>query len=213
MITLPSSPFSLASLHFPLGFLYIVTLIFSHRTYNLSTAFVILKAALYLSIPFLHDEIQARIVQEMMHALFHAFIMFNEYESLTGGKWGTGRCRYHQFRTEQDLKNPVLECEACRSLVGIFGVCVPTSEDLGLDSEGRWEEDDAHECVLTSHCGGACAGEVGDQYRCMSGPRKPIDELLVKDSEKCFGAEEWMEIMENNGVRFEDGERVEWGLM
>lgn len=47
----------------------------------------------------------------------------------------------------------------------------------------------------------------------ITSARKPIDELLVKDSEKCFGAEEWMEIMENNGVRFEDGERVEWGLM
>jgi hypothetical protein len=72
-------------------------LVFSHRSYDLSTPFAILRAALYLSLNSLHDEIQARIVQEMLHGLYHAFILFDEYERLTGGKWGTGGCRCRQY--------------------------------------------------------------------------------------------------------------------
>ena len=52
-------------------------------------------SANYLQIQPLYDEIQARIVVEMMmHRLFHAFLEFTEYERITGGKWGSGcRCR------------------------------------------------------------------------------------------------------------------------
>ena len=88
-IKLPSPPFTPASLHFTLGFIYTGTLVFSHRSYDLSTGFAILRAALYLGLATLHDEIQARIAQEMLHGLFHAFITFNEYERLTAGRWGT----------------------------------------------------------------------------------------------------------------------------
>jgi hypothetical protein len=35
------------------------------------------------------DEIQDRIVQEMLYGLFHAFLKFPEYERLTAGFWGT----------------------------------------------------------------------------------------------------------------------------
>ena len=70
--------------------MYTGTLISSHRSYDLSTAFAILRAALYLSLN--SDEIQARIVQEMLHGLYHTFIPFEEHERLTNGKWGTGGC-------------------------------------------------------------------------------------------------------------------------
>ena len=43
-------------------------------------------SANYLQIQPLYDEIQARIVVEMMHGLFHAFLEFTEYERITGGK-------------------------------------------------------------------------------------------------------------------------------
>jgi hypothetical protein len=43
------SPFTPASLHFTLGFIY-TGIIFSHRTYDFSTAFAIPRAALYLSL-------------------------------------------------------------------------------------------------------------------------------------------------------------------
>ena len=94
---LPSPPFTPASLHFTLGFIYTSTLVFSHRTYDLDTAFYIMRSATYLSLQTLYDEIQARIIQEMMHGLFHTFLEFFEYERLMGGKWDTGRCRSQQF--------------------------------------------------------------------------------------------------------------------
>ena len=65
-LNLPSPPFTPASLHFTLGFIYTGILIFSHHSYDdyydLSTVFTILRAALYLSLNSLHDIIQARIV-------------------------------------------------------------------------------------------------------------------------------------------------------
>ena len=73
-----------------LNFMYTGTLIFSHCSHDhLSSAFAILRAALYLSLDPLHDEIQARIVQEM----FIPLIPFEGYERLTNGKCGTGGCR------------------------------------------------------------------------------------------------------------------------
>lgn len=40
--------------------------------------------------------------------------------------------------------------------------------------------------------------------------RKVIDEVICKESEACFGSEEWNEIVESDGARFGDKERVEW---
>jgi len=105
--------------------------IFPHRTYDLSTAFAIHRSALYLSLATLHDEIQARIVREMLHGPFHAFVSFAEYERLTGGKWGSGKCRCRwcarrgprvfEFALEDDVKNVSLERDARCALVGLFG--------------------------------------------------------------------------------------------
>jgi hypothetical protein len=130
MLTLPSPPFTPASLHFTLSFIYTGTLIFSHRTYDLSTAFAIHRSALYLSLTTLHDEIQACIVQKL-HGLFRAFISFAEYERLTGGKWGTGGCRCRQcarraprvleFALEDEARNVSLDRGVRRALVGLFG--------------------------------------------------------------------------------------------
>jgi hypothetical protein len=66
--------------------MYPCALIFSHQSYDLSAAFAILRAALYHSLNSLHDEIQARIVQEMLHCLCRAFIPFEEYGHLTDGR-------------------------------------------------------------------------------------------------------------------------------
>ncbi|PPQ85216.1 hypothetical protein CVT25_010086, partial [Psilocybe cyanescens] len=51
----------------------------SHRSFSLSTAFAILRSSLYLSLLALHDKVRARIIQKMMHGLFHAFIPFAAY--------------------------------------------------------------------------------------------------------------------------------------
>ncbi|KAH8929651.1 hypothetical protein BT69DRAFT_124623 [Atractiella rhizophila] len=64
--TLPSPPFSPASLHFCLGWLYCGTLDFSNRTFDLSTAFEIWRSAAYLSLDLLKVEVE-RKVETMVH--------------------------------------------------------------------------------------------------------------------------------------------------
>jgi len=76
----PSPPFTPTSFHFTLGSIYTGTLVFSHRGYDLDTAFHVLRSLIFPP----STEIQARIVQEMMHGLFHAFLEFTEYERITG---------------------------------------------------------------------------------------------------------------------------------
>ncbi|KAF8992744.1 hypothetical protein BDQ17DRAFT_1432200 [Cyathus striatus] len=227
-LTLPSPPFTPASLHFTLGFLYTGTLIFSHRTYDLSTAFAILRSSLYLSLATLHDEVQARIAQEMMHGLFHAFLPFPEYERLTGGKWGTGGCRCRQcarraprvleFSMADDVKNANLERGARRALVGLFGEGWCTSEFASLAQKTRDS--------LLKGVGRRTLGPIIDPWaeivkEMILNALKVIDECLAKESEVCFGGvgvegegergvDEWMEMVERDGVVFDDGERVEW---
>jgi hypothetical protein len=79
-------PFTPPSLHFILGFIYTGTLNFSNRTYDLDTTFHITRCVTYLQLQSLHDEVQVRIVQLMMHGLFHAFLEFEEYEWIMGSK-------------------------------------------------------------------------------------------------------------------------------
>ena len=40
--------------------------------------------------------------------------------------------------------------------------------------------------------------------------RKSIDELLCENAEACFEQPEWLSVMDADGGRFEDGEKVEW---
>ncbi|KXN84931.1 hypothetical protein AN958_11914 [Leucoagaricus sp. SymC.cos] len=236
-LTLPSPPFTPASLHFTLGFIYTGTLIFSHRTYDLSTAFAILKAALYLSLPTLHDEVQARIAHEMLHGLFHAFLPFQEYERLTQSKWGTGGCRCRQcarrvprvleFSLEDDVKNTHLERGARRALVGLFGEGWCTQEFASLSLKLRESLlkgvakrttpqnvfpllfSAEHALVKLATNIDAWADTVREMIHTG---RKLIDELICKESEASFSSDEWMEIMEGDGARFDDSERVQWAM-
>jgi hypothetical protein len=88
-VRLSTPPFTPPSL---LGFLYTGTLNISNPTYDLDTAFLIMRATI-LQLQSLYDEVQARIVQETMHGLFYAFLEFEEYKQITGSKWGTSGCR------------------------------------------------------------------------------------------------------------------------
>ncbi|KAJ3506493.1 hypothetical protein NLJ89_g6840 [Agrocybe chaxingu] len=236
-LNLPSPPFTPASLHFTLGFIYTGTLVFSHRSYDLSTAFAILRAALYLTLPSLQDEIQARIAQEMCHGLFHAFLPFSEYESITGGRWGTGGCRCRQcarraprvleFALAEDVRNTHLERGARRALVGLFGEGWCNVEFASLPQKirdsvvrGVGKRTISFECVRAPLGSGACLSQVGVQHRRVerdgeghdSDCEEGVDECVAKEAEQCFESEEWMEIVESEGARFEDGERVEWAM-
>lgn len=234
-LTLPSPPFTPASLHFTLGFIYTGTLVFSHRSYDLDTALHIMRSATYLSIDSLYDEIQARIVQEMMHGLFHAFLEFAEYERITGGKWGTGGCRCRQcarraprvldFAMGEDVKNAHLERGARRALVGLFGEGWCTSEFALLPQKTRDSllkglakrttplnifalifatQHAMDKLILVIDAWADISREM------ILSARKVIDDVLCVKAQECFEQPDWLEIMESDGARFEDAERVGW---
>ncbi|KAG1726343.1 uncharacterized protein EDB91DRAFT_1350518 [Suillus paluster] len=234
-VTLPSPPFTPASLHFTLGYIYTGTLVFSHRTYDLDTAFAILKSAMYLSLDGLVAEVQARIVYEMLHGLFHASLEFNEYERITGSKWGTGGCRCRQcarraprvleFALADDVKNTYLERGARRALVGLFGEGWCISEFASLPQKirenllkglaKRTTPLNLFPLLFAAQHAIKKLDAVIDAWADTSREmvlqaRKAIDECLVSQSAECFEQEDWLQIMEADGMRFEDGERVAW---
>ena len=234
-LSLPSPPFTPASLHFTLGYMYTGTLVFSHRTFDLDTSFHIMRSATYLGLDSLYDEIQARIVQEMMHGLFHAFLEFSEYERITGGKWGTGGCKCRQcarraprvleFAIMDDVKNSHLEKGARRALVGLFGEGWCNSEFARLTQKNRdmtlqglvkrTTPLNVFPLLFAAHNGLAKLNGVIEPWAEISrdmilAARKTIEEVLCNQAEQCFEQSEWLSIMEADGARFEDGEQVEW---
>ena len=234
-VTLPSPPFTPASLHFTLGYIYTGTLVFSHRTYDLDTAFHIMKSATFLSIQSLYDEIQARIVQEMMHGLYHAFLEFSEYERITGGKWGSGGCRCRQcarraprvleFAIADDVKNQHLERGARRALVGIYGEGWCTSEFSKLPDKiklqlvkglaKRTTPINIFPLLFATHQALRKLSNISDLWsdgirELVLSARKTIDEVLSNQADECFEQPEWVEFMAGDGARFEDADKVEW---
>ncbi|THH16716.1 hypothetical protein EW146_g3967 [Bondarzewia mesenterica] len=236
-LTLPSPPFTPPALHFILGFIYTGTLIFSNRSYDLDTAFHIIRCATYLSLDTLYDEVQARIVQEMMHGLYHAFLDFAEYERVTGGKWGVGGCHCKQcarrvprvldFSLLDDVKNPHIERGARRALVGLFGEgwCNPdfarlekkTRESILKGVAKRTTPLNIFPLLFAAQ--GALkrlesnidvwADTVRDM---IMEARKVMDQVLCMEAEECFEQPEWLELMEQDAARFDDGEKVEWTM-
>ncbi|KAI0266571.1 hypothetical protein BC834DRAFT_935617 [Gloeopeniophorella convolvens] len=234
-LMLPSPPFTPPSLHFVLGFIYTGTLIFSNRTYDLDTAFHIMRSANYISLLSLYDEVQARIVQEMMHGLFHAYVHFTEYERITGGKWGVSGCRCRQcarriprvieFALLDDVKNELLERGARRGLVGMFGEGWCNAEFAKLDKKIRdgtikgvakrttplniFPLLFAAEFALTKL--DAIIDPWADVSRDMIlDARRYMDQVLCAHAEECFEQAEWLELMETDGAGFEDREHIEW---
>jgi hypothetical protein len=235
IVTLPSPPFTPASLHFTLGYIYTGTLVFSHRTYDLDTAFHIMKSATFLSIQSLYDEIQARIVQEMMHGLYHAFLEFSEYERITGGKWGSGGCRCRQcarraprvleFATAEDVKNQHLERGARRALVGIYGEGWCTSEFSKLPERTKLQlvkglakrttPINIFPLLFATHQALRKLSSIPDVWsdsikELVLSARKTIDEVLCNQVDDCFEQPEWVDIMAGDGARFDDADKVEW---
>ncbi|KAH8118900.1 hypothetical protein DFH11DRAFT_1474365, partial [Phellopilus nigrolimitatus] len=156
-VRLPSLPFTPPAMHFTLGYLYSGTVNFSNRSYDLDAAFAILCSANYLQLQSLHDEVQARLVQEMLDGLFHAFLEFAEYECITGGRWGSSGCgcrpsarrapRVLLFSVCPDVQNAYLECGARRTLVGLFGEGWCTAELSMLSQKTK----DRLVCGLAKH--------------------------------------------------------------
>jgi hypothetical protein len=170
-------------------------------------------------------------------ALFHAFITFNEYERLTAGRWGTGGCRCRQcarrvprvleFSLAEDVKNSLLERGARRALVGLFGEGWCNSEFASLHQKirdnalvGLGKRTTVQNSFPLLFAAEHALSKLGNQIEPWADTvrdmiltaRKAIDDVIAKEAEACFNTHEWVEIMENDGVRFEDGERVEWAM-
>lgn len=237
ILHLPSPPFTPASLHFTLGFIYTGTLAFSHRTFDLDTAFHIMRSASYLSIMSLYDEIEARIIEDMCHGLFMAYTSFAEYEAEIGGKWGLKGCKCRQcarraprileFATSGDVQNDRLANGARRALVGLFGDgwCTPefaalpvkTRESLLKGVDKRTIPLNvfpllfaAHRALVRLREGRDKDRDLGDVKDLVEQARKRVGQVLCEQAEACFEQSEWISLMEADGGRFEDGEKVEW---
>ncbi|KAI0002559.1 hypothetical protein BJV74DRAFT_882177 [Russula compacta] len=234
-LMLPSPPFTPPSLHFVLGFIYTGTLIFSNRTYDLDTAFHIMRSATYVSLTSLYDEVQARIVQEMMHGLFHAYVDFDEYERITGRKWGVSGCRCRQcarriprvieFALLDDVKNELLQRGARRGLVGMFGEGWCNAEFAKLDKKirdtalkgvaKRTTPLNVFPLLFAAEFALAKLNTIIDPWADISrdmilDARRHIDHVLCSQADECFSQSEWLELMDTDGVRFEDRDHVEW---
>ncbi|KAJ7116119.1 hypothetical protein C8R43DRAFT_1038512 [Mycena crocata] len=258
-LSLPSPPFTPASLHFTLGFLYTGTLIFSHRTYDLSTALALLLSAQYLALPTLHTEVRARIISEMAHGLFHALLPFGEYEGVTGGQWRAGGCtcrkcaqrvpRILAFAIRPDVCDEVLERGCRRALVGLFGNGWCTAEFAGLEPKlhaaalkglaKRTTPANALPILWAAETALQRLSSLVDPWADTVRPlieagRAQVDKVMAGETAAVFGLErmedqtnerngktttanadpknDWIDIMRADGVRFEDGERVEWAM-
>lgn len=234
-IKLPSPPFTPASVHFTLGFIYTGTLSFSHRTFDLTTAFHIYRAAMYLQLDSLHREIQARIVEEMVHGLFHAFLPFDQYEKITAGRWGVGGCKCKQcqrraprvleFAMSPDVNDPILTRGAQRALSGMFGEGWCQADFANLPPKTRSNLVKgvslrtnpmnvipllfAAQAALTKleNNSEAWAEEVREMVHTV---RKRIDDTMCGNAEEVFEQEEWLSILERDGAQFSDNEKVGW---
>ncbi|KAF8508576.1 hypothetical protein BU17DRAFT_56655 [Hysterangium stoloniferum] len=238
-LTLPSPPFTPASLHFTLGFIYTGTLAFSHRTFDLETAFHIMRAATYLSIVSLYDEAEARIIEEMCDGLFMAYTPFAEYEKITGGKWGAVGCKCRQcarrsprvleFALSEDVQNERLSNGARRALVGLFGDGWCTPEFAALSAKTRDSllrgvfkrtiPQNVFPLLYASYRALARLDSDRDKEKdrdlsvvrdMVLAVRGRVDAVLCAEAEMCFEQSEWLSVMDADGSRFEDGEKVEW---
>ena len=237
-ITLASPPFTPASLHFTLGHIYSGTLNFSNRTFDLTTAFQIYKCAVEICLEELRKEVEARIVEEMAHGLFHAYLTLDQYNKVTGGRWGVGGCKCKQctrraprileFATAEDVKNNVLERGARRALVGLFGEGWVTPEFAALPSKAREKALKgvymratiqniipllfaANTALQRLETPGSNDQPWSDATReIITQARKKIDDVLVSQCEEVFEQEEWLSILERDGVQFNDADKVRW---
>jgi hypothetical protein len=180
-------------------------------------------------------EIEAHIVEEMLHGLFHAYLTFDEYEKITAGKWGVGGCRCRQcqrrvprvleFSLAPDISNKILERGSRRALVGMFGDGWCSSEFAGLSTkmralllkgvQTRTTPQNIFPLIFAAEAALAKLDVVNDQWRdtvheLIMKARKTIDECLDDQAETAFEQQEWLEIMDSDGAQFQDMDRVTW---
>lgn len=109
IFSLPSPPFTPASLHFSLGYLYCGTLEFSNRTFDLATAMQIWRSAQYLGLDHLREEAEVRIMR-MCHS-------FRDVCKSCVGRIG----RVYAFSVAPDVQSKRLQEATRKPTVDAFG--------------------------------------------------------------------------------------------
>ncbi|EKM49130.1 uncharacterized protein PHACADRAFT_201983 [Phanerochaete carnosa HHB-10118-sp] len=203
--------------------------------WDLAAAFSIMRCAMYLRLDALYDVIQARIVEEMMHGLFHAFLPFDEHEKITGGVWGAGGCKCPQcawraprvleFARKDDVKSVYLDRGARRALTAHFGEgwCTPAFAHLSSKTRRTILKGLAKRMIPSNVFPLLYASQAG--MKKLEGVKEPwatvsremllaasdaIDKVLCGQSAECFRQREWLEIMEPEDDNVERDEKLEW---
>ncbi|KAJ6557753.1 hypothetical protein B0H19DRAFT_1148514 [Mycena capillaripes] len=183
------------------------------------------------------SSVQARVVSEMAHGLFHAALPFTAYEALTQGAWRAGGCtcrkcaarvpRILEFALRPDVQDAVLERGARRALVGLFGTgwCTPEFAALPpkLHSSAlkglakRTTPANALAILWAAEGARARLAPLVDAWADTVRPlidagRGQVDAVLGAQTAEVLAEADWNAIMRVDGVRFEDGERVEWAM-
>jgi hypothetical protein len=129
-----------------------------------------------------------------------------------------------EFALADDVKNTPLERGARRALVGLFGEGWCNSEFASLPLKIRDSallglgkrttvQNSFPLLFAAEHALAKLANQIepwADTVRDMIlTARKAIDDVIAKDAEACFNTPEWLELMENDGVGFEDGEKID----
>ncbi|KAG8691510.1 hypothetical protein FRC11_002406 [Ceratobasidium sp. 423] len=233
-LKLPAPPFTPASLHFTLGFIYTGTMAFSHRNWDLDTAFNVIRSAKYLGLDTLDNEARARIITEMMHGLFHAYLLFDEYERVIEGKWGTGGCKCKQcqrraprvleFALGDDIRDNILERGAQRALAGMYGEGWATSEFLALPLrlkntllKGVKHRTLPHNIIPLLQATQAGLNKLSTNSEppaeavkdLMLQERKKIDEVLCNSLRDFFDQPEWVGLLESDAAGFGDMDKFD----
>ncbi|GAB1519107.1 hypothetical protein RhiTH_002173 [Rhizoctonia solani] len=236
-LSLPAPPFTPASLHFTLGFVYTGTMAFSHRNWDLDTAFNVIRSAKYLGLDSLDNEARARIISEMMHGLFHAYLPFEEYDRVIEGKWGTGGCKCKQcqrraprvleFALGDDVRDNVLERGAQRALAGMYGEGWTTSEFLALPLrlknillkgvKQRTVPQNIIPLLAATQAGLSKLASNSEPPAeavkdLMLQERKKIDEVLCNNLDEFFEQHEWVGLLESDAAGFGDMEKFDLTL-
>lgn len=154
--------FTPAAIHFCLGYMYAGHLDFSNRTFDLSTAFQIYKAATYLQIESLMDEVVARIVHDFCHGL--------DWSTCHCRKCSLRAVRVWKFAMEPDVGAVLLARQAKASITRGWAEC--WSRDVGL------LDDDVRDDLVTATTRSITATNVVSAFRSIRVIRSRNDVAL-----------------------------------
>ncbi|KAF8877625.1 hypothetical protein BD779DRAFT_1677242 [Infundibulicybe gibba] len=162
-------------------------------------------APFHFTLGFIYTGTLACIVQGMMHGLFHAVLEFSGYERLTGGKLGAAAD--NASAALQEFSNlPLLTTSKIP-----ISTEVPVAHYFLKGAGKHTTPMDVFALLFAAkhvmNNLNAIIDVWADTVREMIlAARKIIDDIFCSRSEACFNEPHWLELMEDDGVLFEDGE-------